>query len=150
MSGRFPDCLETFHIVYKLSRLSGQSSDCLYLFKIARDSKTCGCATAQNFSDFAQNLEICMRKLIFFFILTWFLQFFLHFSHILSGKLQDCLSFLFCLENFQIIWKLSRLTGNFQDFLKISLLSVNVPDCLKSFRVYTKFPGCLYTFQIVW
>ena len=34
--------------------------------------------------DFAQNLEICMRKLNFFFILTLFLQFFLHFSHILS------------------------------------------------------------------
>ena len=43
----------------------------------------CGRATAQNYSDLAQNLEICMRKLFFFFF-TSFLQFFLHFSHILS------------------------------------------------------------------
>ena len=31
-----------------------------------RDSKMCGRAVVQNFSDFAQNLEICMRKLNFF------------------------------------------------------------------------------------
>ena len=47
----------------------------------ARDSKTCGRATAQNFSDFAQNLEICMRKLFFFFfnlVFTVFSSFFTH------------------------------------------------------------------------
>ena len=50
---------------------------------LGRDSKTCGRAAAQKFSDFAQNLEIRMHKLNFF-ILTSFLLFFLHFSHILS------------------------------------------------------------------
>ena len=46
-----------------------------------RDSKTCGRATAQKFSDFAQNLEICMRKLNFFYfnlVFTVFSSFFTH------------------------------------------------------------------------
>ena len=46
-------------------------------------SRSYGCATARNFSDFAQNLEIFMHKLRMYAI-TPLLTFFLHDSHLLS------------------------------------------------------------------
>ena len=47
-----------------------------------RDSKTCGRTTAQKFSDFAQNLEICMCKLFFFYFYLVFTVFSSLFTHI--------------------------------------------------------------------
>ena len=46
-----------------LLRCCWQKSAVLLQFSSLRVSLSCGRATAQNFSDFVQNLEICMRKL---------------------------------------------------------------------------------------
>ena len=64
-------------------------------------SRSCGRATAQNFPEFAQNLENCMRKPIFFFsILTTFSVFFyiIHKYYVLL----DVIIALFLAQNFKM------------------------------------------------
>ena len=60
-----------------------------------------------------------------------------------------------CLETFQTIWKLSRLSITFQTTWKVPILSENFPPCLetfstvrKVFRVSGNFPDRLENFQI--
>ena len=170
MSGKFPDCLESFHIGWKVSRWSVAFPYCLVNFltvcKLSRLSI--------NLPDFLESFLItciCSR---------------------LSGKFSDCLESFQIVSTFHIALKISRLSGNFPDWLEtfqiswkfncfffsVNFLQALLPTCsdnhflppgmrpnmtcklsrfsgkflivYKVSRLSVNFPDCVKTFKIFW
>ena len=116
MSGNFPDCLESFWNVWKVSGQSGKFPDCLKSFR-----------TVRKFSGESGKFPDCPES----FRIVWK-------GSGLSEKFPDSP------EIFQRVWKVSRLSGKFLDSLEsfpsniwiswliiqYTIQSVNILHCL--------------------
>ena len=97
LSGKFSYYLDSFHIDWKVSGLSGNFPDCLECFRIVRK----GVLLSGKFPYYLASSHIVWKVFG------------------LSGTFPDCPeSGFYCLESFRIVRKVSTVSGIFLDWLE--------------------------------